>query len=50
MKISYIETLLNIASTCNSKDEMIEKVKKEYPNYSGVNYLEMTASFFFENN
>ena len=50
MKISYIETLLNIASTCNSKDEMIEKVKEEYPNYSGVNYLEMTASFFFENN
>ena len=46
-KISYIETLLNIASTCKSKDEMIEKVKEEYPNYSGVNYLEMTAGFFF---
>ena len=46
-KISYIETLLNIANTCNSKDEMIEKVKEEYPNYSGVNYLEMTAGFFF---
>ena len=47
IKIAYIETLLNIASTCNSKDEMIEKVKEEYPNYSGVNYLEMTAGFFF---
>ena len=46
-KIAYIETLLNIASTCNSKDEMIEKVKEEYPNYSGVNYLDMTAGFFF---
>ena len=46
-KISYIETLLNIASTCHSKEEMIEKVKEEYPNYSGVNYLEMTAGFFF---
>ena len=46
-KISYIETLLNIASTCKNKDEMIEKVKEEYPNYSGVNYLEMTAGFFF---
>ena len=46
-KIAYIETLLNIASTCNSKDEMIERVKEEYPNYSGVNYLEMTAGFFF---
>lgn len=47
IKISYIETLLNIASACNSKNEMIEKVKEEYPNYSGVNYLEMTAGFFF---
>ena len=46
-KIAYIETLLNIASDCHSKDEMIEKVKEEYPNYSGVNYLEMTAGFFF---
>lgn len=46
-KISYIETLLSIASVCNSKDEMIEKVKEKYPNYSGVNYLEMTAGFFF---
>lgn len=46
-KIAYIETLLNIASDCNSASEMIEKVKAEYPNYSGVNYLEMTAGFFF---
>lgn len=29
---------------------MIEKVKKEYPNYSGINYLEMTANYFFSNN
>lgn len=49
-KIAYIETLLNIASTCNNASEMIEKVKSEYPNYSGVNYLEMTANFFFPSN
>lgn len=46
-KISYIETLLNIASECNSASEMIEKVSAEYPDYSGINYLEMTANFFF---
>lgn len=46
-KIAYIETLLNIASDSNSAAEMIEKVESEYPNYSGVNYLEMTAGFFF---
>lgn len=49
-KIAYIETLLNIASDCNSANEMIEKVKSEYPNYSCVNYLEMTANFFFPQN
>lgn len=46
-KISYIETLLNIASECTNASEMIEKVKKEYPEFSGLNYLEMTANFFF---
>lgn len=46
-KISYIETLLNIASDSQSASEMIEKVKAEYPNFSGINYLEMTANFFF---
>ncbi|MDO5556940.1 MAG: hypothetical protein Q4G05_01665 [Clostridia bacterium] len=46
-KIAYIETIINIASDSSSADEMIEKVKTEYPNYSGVNYLEMTAGFFF---
>ncbi len=46
-KISYIENLLNIVNNSNNKEEMIEKVKKEYPNYSGINYLEMTAGFFF---
>lgn len=49
-KISYIETLLNIASTCVTAEEMIEKVDKEYPEYSGHNYLEMTANFFFPQN
>lgn len=49
-KIAYIETLLNIAGCCNSADEMIKKVKYEYPNYSGVNYLEMSANFFFPQN
>lgn len=50
IKIAYIETLLNIASDSKSAEEMIEKVKNEYTNYSGVNYLEMTANFFFGNN
>ena len=47
IKIEYIQSLLNIASNCSCANEMIEKVKNEYPNYSGENYLEMTANFFF---
>ncbi len=49
-KIDYIETLLNIASECHNAHEMINRVKQEYPNYSGENYLEMTANFFFPQN
>lgn len=49
-KISYIETLLNIVSTCTTAEEMIWKVDKEYPEYRGHNYLEMTANFFFPKN
>ena len=48
-KQAYIETLINIASDSSNALEMIEKVKKEYPNYSGENYLEMTANLFFQN-
>lgn len=47
VKIAYIDNLINIASYCSSAKEMIDKVKEEYPNYSGINYLEMTANLFF---
>ena len=46
-KIAYIETLLNMTRNSSNRGEFMDKVKKEYPNYSGVNYLEMTANFFF---
>lgn len=49
-KIAYIETILNIASVCKNANEMIEKGKKEFPEYSGVNYLEMTSKLFFPEN
>lgn len=49
-KIAYIKNILSISEKCNSADEMIKKVKEKYPNYSGLNYLEMTANFFFSQN
>ena len=46
-KIDYIEDLKDIASKCESADEFKSEVKKRYGSYSGDNYLDMTAGFFF---
>ena len=47
LKISYLESLKRIASSCKTAGEFKEAVKDAYPEYSGENYLEMTAGFFF---
>ncbi len=47
-KIAYLENLKKIALECNTADEFKNKVKEQYPDYSGNNYLDMTAGFFFE--
>ncbi|WP_124100081.1 hypothetical protein [Ruminococcus sp. Marseille-P6503] len=46
-KIRYLENLKAIASKCGNADEFKTEVQKQYPNYSGENYLDMTAGFFF---
>ncbi len=46
-KIAYLESLKDIASGCGSADEFKEKVNAKYRDYSGGNYLDMTAGFFF---
>lgn len=46
-KIAYIENLKKIAAACKTADEFKVEVKKQYPEYSGENYLDMTAGFFF---
>lgn len=46
-KIDYIKTILSYSKICSDSNEMIQKVNETYPNYSGQNYLEMTANFFF---
>lgn len=46
-KIAYIENLKKIAAACKTADEFKAEVKKQYPEYSGENYLDMTAGFFF---
>lgn len=46
-KIAYLETLKEIAAACENADEFKEKVNARYENYSGGNYLDMSAGFFF---
>ena len=46
-KIDYLENLKAIAANCSDADSFKEEVQKQYPEYSGQNYLDMTAGFFF---
>ncbi len=46
-KIAYLEDLKEIAKESSNGDEFKEKVKAKYPNYSGLNYLDMTVGYFF---
>lgn len=46
-KIDYLENLKKIASDCKDAESFKEEVLKQYPDYSGGNYLDMTAGFFF---
>lgn len=46
-KIAYLENLKEIAADCQNADEFKTEVGESYPQYSGQNYLDMTAGFFF---
>ena len=46
-KIAYLQNLKAIAAGCGSAEEFKAEVQKQYPDYSGGNYLDMTAGFFF---
>lgn len=46
-KIDYLENLKRIAANCSDADSFKKEVQKQYPAYSGQNYLDMTAGFFF---
>ncbi|MCC8042494.1 MAG: hypothetical protein LIO69_03110 [Oscillospiraceae bacterium] len=46
-KIEYLKNLKKIAAGVQNADEFKAEVGKQYPQYSGQNYLDMTAGFFF---
>lgn len=47
-KIDYLENLKAIAAVTRNANEFKAEVGRQYPQYSGQNYLDMTAGFFFE--
>ena len=46
-KIDYLEALKVIAASCRDGAAFKAEVLRRYPDYSGENYLDMTAGFFF---
>lgn len=46
-KISYLENLKEIAAVCPDGERFKAEVQRQYPAYSGENYLDMTAGFFY---
>lgn len=46
-KIDYLENIKTIAKESKDSNEFKEKVKSKYQKYSGLNYLDMTAGYFF---
>lgn len=46
-KIDYLENLKKIAVGTQNADDFKAEVDKQYPQYSGQNYLDMTAGFFY---
>lgn len=46
-KIDYLNDIKDIALECENATEMKEKVNAKFPEYSGMNYLDMTVGFFF---
>ena len=46
-KIRYLEELKAIAASCAGGEAFKAAVRERYPSYSGENYLDMTAGFFF---
>lgn len=46
-KIDYLENLKKIAAGTQSAEAFKAEAGRQYPQYSGQNYLDMTAGFFF---
>lgn len=48
IKIDYLKTVKEIYAAEKNKEDFIKKVKDKFPNYSGENYLQMTADMLYK--
>lgn len=46
-KIAYIKNIQLLAAQSKDRADFLARVAAEYPDYKGVNYLEMTADYLF---
>lgn len=46
-KIDYLYALKDIPESCETAEEMKKEVLKRFPEYGGLNYLDMTVNAFF---
>lgn len=46
-KIAYLEKAEELTGSCSSADEFITAMKEAFPDYTGDNYLEMSAGFLY---
>lgn len=46
-KISYLEEVKKLVKNCTDAESFKKEMNKRFPSYSGENYLDMTARFFF---
>ena len=50
IKIAYLEEIKTLAKESSNVEDFKNKVKAKFPTYSGLNYLDMTAGYFFPQN
>ena len=47
-KIAYLEKVQQLTDRCKTAQEFTQAVQKAFPDYEGVNYLQMTAGFLYK--
>lgn len=47
-KLAYLQKVKSLTEQCKSKEAFVDAMKKAFPNYSGGNYLDMTAGFLYK--